>query len=282
MNMRHLTNTCSTFAAIVALGTMAMTSTSFAADPLPGTDNANQAPYTDGWNTGDNGAASGGGFSGWYLNSSYAGGGFAGFFIGDSTTLGSPGANINVAGNSWGLFAGLFGNSGASAEADAYRWFVAPDGVTHTTLGAGETFSVDLAVNYRNGAKGIDLRDASDNTFFTLNTGGDDYVVSGSGVTSGAGSIGNAYDQDTAFHLSFAQTSTSGGTWTITRGGGVSSSSSGTYAGDPLSFKLYDLQTDGGDQNNLFANNLAIIPEPSAMVLVCLGLVGLLSLRRGK
>jgi hypothetical protein len=259
--MRHLANTCSTFAAIVALGAMAITRTSFAADPLPGTDNANQADYTDadGWNTGDDGSASGDGFSGWFLYSTYTNGGFAGFFIGDSTTLGTPGANINVTSNSWGLFAGLYGNAGASAEADAYRWFVAPDGVTHTTLGVGETFSLDLAVNFRNGSKGIDLRDASDNTFFTFYVGGDDYLVGGSGVTSGGGSLGNAYDQNTAFHLTFAQASTNGGTWTIIRSGGISSTNSGTYAGDPLSFKLYVLQTDGNDPNNLFANNLGIV-----------------------
>ncbi len=214
-------------------------------------DNASNAPYDDGWQYGDNGGT---GFSEWRLFENGTEGS-SGYFIGDSTNLsGGSGADINSSGEAFGMY----GNSGK--EATAYRDF-------SSALSVGQSFTIQLAVNYRNGFKGIDLRDGVDpdarNTIFNFNVAGDDYVVQN--AATGNGSIGNSYSANSAFTLSFTQTSLDGGTWNIIRSGGVSDNDSGTYSGLATGFKLYVGGTDVGPQNDLFANNMAIsaVPEPS-------------------
>lgn len=233
-------------ACLVAFGTLVFANAGFAS--TPGTDNASATAYNDGWQTGDNGSITGAGFTSWNLNSN----GTAGFFVGNSTTLnpGNTGANINSGGSALGMY----GASGANAN--AYRNF------NNGALTQNQYFSLDLAANYRNGYKGIDLQDANGNTIFNFNIGSDDYSVGA--AASGNGSIGNTYSANSAFHLVFTQTSASGGTWTITRSGGVTDFDSGTYSGSAAGFHLYVGNTDGGDPNNLFANNFAVVvPEPA-------------------
>jgi len=213
-----------------------------------------------------NGSNAGTGFGAWSLS----GGGSHGFFLGSSTNIGGPGANINSAG---GTSFGMFGQG----FADAARSFNVP-------LALGDTFSLDIAVNFRNGNKGIDLRDGSNTKIFNFNVGSDNYVVND--AASGNGSIGASYSDNTAFRLSFKQTSLTGGTWTIARSGGVTDFDSGTYSGLAASFKLYINGTEGGSPNDLMANNLVItaIPEASALMfggMVCV-VVGALALRQGR
>ncbi|NOZ39619.1 MAG: hypothetical protein GXP24_05270, partial [Planctomycetes bacterium] len=226
---------------------------------LVGTDDASQAVYDDSWGSGDDGSATGDAFGVWTLNTT---GGTSGQFIGDSKNLsGGSGADINVSGESFGLF----GGSGSSATATRSL---------NGTLEVGQTFSLDLAVNFRNGAKGFNLFDASSTQLFNFNVGGDDYVVNS--ATTGTGSIGNAYSPDTSFNLSFLQTSATGGDWTITRTGGVTDLDTGTYTGIAASFEFYVNGTDGGSPNDLFVNNLSAVPEPSAFLfggLIC-GVLG--------
>lgn len=229
-----------------------------------GTDNANQTPYDDGWQTGDDGTSGGSAtaFGAWTLTTSDT----AGHFIGNSTNLSSALPDINVGNESWQLFAG---NPG----------FAAADRSFDSDLGVGQTFSLDLAVNFRNGFKGIDLKDGA-TTILNFNIGGNDYVVTTNGVAFG--SIGSTYSDNTKFHLEFTQLSLSGGSWTITRSGGVADSDSGTYTGVADNFRLYIGNTDGGAPNDLYANSLAIVPEPSTMALVGIGIAGACLLRRRK
>ena len=238
-----------------------------------GTDDASQSVYDDGWDTGDDGSSSGDAFGTWGLNSGGGAGGFGGFFVGDSTSLsGGAGADINSSGESFGFFANP---QGTGAFASATRGF---NGV----LAVGDTFTLDIAANFRNGAKGINLFDGG-TQIFNFNIGGDDYVVNS--AATGNGTIGDTYSPDTAFNLSFTQTTAGGGTWTIGRSGGVMDLDTGTYTGVASSFELYISATDGGDANNLFANNLSItssavaVPEPSALALLVVG-PGAVLLRR--
>jgi hypothetical protein len=145
-------------------------------------------------------------------------------------------------------------NSG-QAQANAYRSFVTP-------LTLGETFSIDLAVNYRDDFKGIDLRNASGTPIFNFDVSGDDYRVQF--ATTGNGNIGNAFSTNTAFNLSFTQTATSSGTWKIIRSGGVSDLDAGTHTGTPSSIKLYvgNTGTTDGAAKNFYANNLVISAVP--------------------
>ena len=118
----------------------------------PGFDNAGDPIY------GGSGAGSFDGkdggtpatFGAWTVVANPPGTNSAGSFIGDSTTLSSnnSGGDINSAGASFGLF----GHSGATAEAT--RLFDAP-------LLDGQSFVFQLAFNFRNGNKGIDILDAT-------------------------------------------------------------------------------------------------------------------------
>jgi PEP-CTERM motif len=233
-----------------------------------GSDYASDTAYNSGWNNGTDGGTAGT-FGAWSLTST---GGAAGRFIGDSTSLGSPGADINTSGESFGMF----GHSGQVSE--AFRDFGG------NTLGVGQTFSLELAVNFRNGQKGFDLRNSSDAVIFNFNIGnlgsGDAYTVQF--AATGSGSIGNTYSSNTEFLLSFTQTSLSGGTWSITRSGGVTDFDSGTYSGVAENFKFYERETTNGSNaaDNLFFNSLVVIPEPSAALLGGLGMLALLRRRR--
>ena len=217
---------------------------------LIGADSANDVVYDNGWTSGDNG---GSGFAAWALSTT---GVNSGHFIGNSTSVGGPGANINVVNESFGMF----GHSTQSSIAN--RSFT-------NALNVGDEFSADLAVNFRNGAKGFNLY-AGGTEIFNFNVGSDDYRVNGN-------SIGNSYSANTQFRLLFTQSSASAGTWRITRSGGVADVDTGTYSGIASGFRLYVNGTDNGsNQNNFFANNftLTAIPEPSSMIMVILGLAG--------
>lgn len=198
------------------------------------------------WNSGDNG---GKGFLGWNLVTSDASG-EAGFKVGDSQAVNS---NINApGGRSFGLFA-----KGAGRSTEAYRTFDSP-------LDVGQSFSVVLAVNFRSGLKGMDLRaPASDGerVLFNFTVGGDDYVVHN--AKTGNGSVGAAYDDTTSFKLTFRQDTESGGTWTVARAGGIRGTVSGTYEGRAAGAKFFVRETDGGKENELWINDLAILQAPA-------------------
>jgi hypothetical protein len=235
------------------------------------TETAGSSFYDGGWSGGSSQPAN----FGWFLATTVTEPGYAGHFMGDSTSLAgeSSGGDINTAGRSWGMY-GASGGSGFG-QSDAYGFL--KDGVGNdAALSIGQTLSLDLAVNFRNGYKGVAMRDAGGTELFTFNVGGDDYSVS---ATTGSGSIGNTYSNNTVFNIAMTQTSAGGGTWEITRSGGVSDYDTGTYSGLIANFKLYVGDTDGGDTNNLMVNNVSVIPEPGAAGLLLIG-SGLLVLRR--
>jgi hypothetical protein len=219
-----------------------------ALDATPGSDNAGN--YGGAWTNGTNGGT---GFGAWNLTGNNNDGSttFAGYFIGDST-LGSGNIN-NPAGKSFGVFA----NPG-NAFANADRSFDA-------ALGAGQTFSLDIAVNFRNGNKGLNLYTGGTGgtQVFNFNIGGDLYSINGTDT-------GLPYDAMSVFHLAFTQTSLASGSYSVTRG---SSTFTGTYTGDADAFRLYNSGTNGGSDgaaDNLYFNNLNIsaVPEPSTLSLL--------------
>lgn len=205
-----------------------------------GSDKASN--YGGTWTNGSNGGT---GFSPWNLtgnnndNSTL----FAGYFLGDST---AGSGDINTAGVSFAVYA----NPG-NAFANADRNF-------DSSLLSGQTFSLDLAVNFRNGNKGFNLYDGA-TEIFNFNVGSNMYSING--VDTGL-----TYDAASVFHLSFTQTSLAGGTYTVSRGANMFSN---TYTGDASGFRLYNSGTDdGGNSNNLYFNNLTIVPEPSTLSLM--------------
>jgi hypothetical protein len=224
---------------IVSLGLMA----GAALAATNGTDNA--ANYGGGWTDGSNGGT---GFGAWDLTNNNNDGStlFAGYFLGDST---AGSGDINTSGVSFGIYA----NPGG-AFADADRNF-------DSALSVGQTFSLQLAVNFRNGDKGFNLYDTGAAEVFNFDVGGDMYKINGADT-------GLAYDSASIFNLSFTQTSLAGGTYSVSRGVDVFT---GAYTGDAMGFRLYNSNTEGGDANNLYANNLSIVPEPATLSFLLTG-----------
>lgn len=214
-----------------------------------------------------NGSNQGTGFNAWDLSDNNNDGTtvFASYFIGDST---AGTGDLNTSGQSFGMYA----NPG-SAYATAIRGFSSP-------LNVGEVFSIDLGVNYRNGNKGLDINDSGLGSLFNFNVGSDDYQVNGN-------TLGLTYQADSIFTLSFEQKAGTNVGVKVQR----QSNAFGTEIpfsqdidlGAPMdNFKLYVSGTDGGgSENNLYANNLSIIPEPNIAALFLSGL-GLLYLIRRK
>lgn len=227
-------------------------------------DNAsNYTSWTDSSNQGS-------GFAAWSLNNNDNGGTapFAGSFLGDST---AGAGDINTGGQSFGLYA-----NPSEAFSTAIRSF---------SMSVGETFTAQMAVNFANGNKGFNFRIGGDSIFnFNVGGGGN---VSSPNATLNAGS-GAGYDYggnavidlsltlDTATQLSYnvSRTSSEGFQGTLF---------SGTVTGlsaAPDNFEFYVSDTESGDQNNLYFNNLAIIPEPGAALLFITGLGFIYVLRK--
>jgi hypothetical protein len=214
----------------------ALMSTAFA-----GADNADENAYaSEHWESGANGGT---GFLGWNLVAGSPDEKACGFVLGPSPM--ARGVINSHGGRAFGMRA-----HGKGVSAEAYRTFALP-------LEPGQSFSVDLGVNFRSGSRGLDLRSAGDERrIFNFNIGADDYVVNG--AASGNGSLGDSYHSDTLFTVTFTQTSPEGGTWKIERAGGVAANSSGTYEGLAGGVKFYVMDTDDGPENDLWINNLAI------------------------
>jgi hypothetical protein len=221
----------------------------------PGTDNAADAAYATAWTNGTDGGTAAT-FNPWDLTNNNDGANMgadhAGYFIGDST---AGSGDINTSGKSFAIFA-----NPSTAFADADRTF-------DTALDIGQTFSLDLAVNFLNGNKGFNLYSGGTPTMgtqiFNFNAGGNLYSINGNDT-------GLTFDAASVFHLAFNQTSAGGGSYSVSRG---SSSFTGTYTGDPTAFRLYNSGTDNGNNaNNLYFNNLSVstvaVPEPSTLSLL--------------
>ena len=217
------------------------------------TENAGNAYYNAGWAFGSSQPNN----FGWFTATNVVTApGVAGVDLDDSTELAGPGSypDINTAGRAWRMY-GVSGGTGGHGESAAYG-FLKDGAGKNATLLPGQTLSLDIALNFRNGYKGFAAKDANDAEIFTFNIGGDDYAVSH--AASGNGSIGNAYSDNTVFHIAVTQTKASGGIWSITRSGGISAKATGTYTGAVANFKLYAGQTVSGNANDFYINNIAV------------------------
>ena len=246
-------------AILVSAGLLVAAGASWLSAATFGSDNAAASAYSGGWTNGTDGSTSGDGFGAWSFTSS----GTAGYFIGNSTNLsGGSGADINTSSKAFGLFS----NKNDNGFALANRSF-------NGSLQPGQTFTIDLAVNFRNGQKGINIYDSNNIQVINFNIGGDDYKVNNT-------SIGNGYSNNTRFTLAIVQQTTGGGVWQLARGGGVSDFDSGAFTGLASRFQIYTDKTDGGSPNDFFANNLAVTPEPASGVLLGLGAIAVMRRRR--
>lgn len=228
-----------------------------------------------------NGSTGGTGFGAWSIANNDGGGNFAGSFIGDSTPATG---DINTGGVSFGLYA----NPGPA--------FVDADRAFSSAMSVGDTFSLDLGVNYDNGNKGFNLYSGgiAGTQLFNFNVGGGATVSQGAGLTLNPGP-GAVYDYGgrAALSLSLTYTDASTLTYSVRRSSSQGNQGilfSGTVTGvfaAPAAFRLYNAGTDtgGAPENNLYANNLSVVPEPATyglLALSALAMAGYVARRRAR
>ncbi len=221
-----------------------------------------------------NGSSGGTGFGTWALNNNDDSLNpttpiFAGNFLGDST---AGAADINTGGNSFGLYA----NPGA-AFSTATRSF-------STSLTTNDIFTVDLGLNFANGNKGFNLRTAGTNVFgfnvgsgASINTSFSNNPVTATYDYGGAAALTLTMTMTSASSLNYSVTRTSPlGTQGTLFDGSITG-----ITGSVDNFEFYVSGTDDGDaQNNLYFNNLTVVPEPTTWTLLGLGIGALIITRR--
>jgi hypothetical protein len=224
-----------------------------------------------------NNSTGGTGFTTWSLSNNDGGltPNFAGSFIGDSTT---GAGNINTGGVSFGLYA-----NPSSAFVDASRAFA-------LALTTGDVFTFQLAPNFDNGNKGFNLFAGLQGEVFNFNIGTGGSVSSSAATLNPGSGLGYNYGgNDAVLNVTVSVTSSTQFSYDISRTSSLGNQGtlfSGTVSGltNALTgFKLYVSGTDNGSaQNNLYFNNLVVVPEPSVAALVFAGLGALGFLRRKK
>lgn len=215
-------------------------------------DNANN--YGGGWIDGQN---YGTGFEAWDINQ---GGGYwvpddtdpTGFNPGIYTDNGSE--NVALALN--------YGSGYVNADRDFDVW------------GENFTFTIELATQWRDGGRGIDLVNSSGTPLYTFTIN-----------SSGYGDTLWGYQSDMLLQLSVLQQSDNFdvtivgssvlGSWTDTY---TANDNAGVLAG----FSVFAGDTGGDNRNALLINNMAVIPEPATAGLMVLGALGLFASRRSR
>jgi len=232
----------------------------------------NASNYGGSWTNGSN---QGSGFLPWALSNNDGGGvaPFAGNFIGNST---AGAGNINTGGNAFGLYA----HPGAA--------FSNADRALAVALVTGSSFSFDLALNFDNGNKGFNLFAGAQGEIFNFNVGNGGAVSSANAtLTPGSGAGYNYGGSDAVLDFTLTMLSATSFSYDISRASG--SGFQGTLFSGSVSgltenisgFRFYVAGTDdGAAQNNLYFNNLSVIPEPSSQVLLGAGLLTLFILAR--
>ena len=239
-------------------------------------DNAANAAYSDGWQSGDNGGTGWGG--GWTLNTTFPpDGNKAGHIVATSQNNGFGNGNIDTSGVAWGLYA----NSGYGATAS--RPFSG-------ALGIGQSVLLDMDNGFidNNATFGFTLTAFGDpmatEQFSFLFLGGSNTYI----TTTGQMMFQTATDTGVGFtsaglHVAFTLTEAQAYSVAITPNGGATTVLNGTFLVAATNFdhiELYNYNAGATSTNDGFFNSIQVIPEPGTLGLLGVGLAGLLGLRR--
>ncbi len=219
--------------------------------PVCGEDQADNTPYNDGWQTGDNGGSN---FGAWTLTATGSSA-QSGHFRGNSANNGSaPSGNINTGGFALGMYA----NSGQTAS--AVRPFV-------TAMIPGTVFSLKMDNGFINsgGTVGLGLQNSSGNNLLELYfIGGDtQYRYDDSG---GVKATGLAFT-DGGLIIQITLLTSSTYELAVTRQAGGSFVTTGTLKNPPggqviSRFRLFNSNAGSGSSNDAFFNSFKICYPP--------------------
>lgn len=234
----------------------------------PANDNAANAAYDDGWQSGDNGGSGWGG--GWSLSTaSPPDVNKAGQFVGSSQGNGFGDGNIDTAGRSWGEYAN------SSYIATATRPFSG-------SLGIGQTFSIDIDNGFIDNGSSVGFTltgfgdpGATDQFSFFFRGGDSSYKFSVGRFIWYAETDTGVPFTSAGLHLEYTLTGATSFTLAVTPAGGSTTVLNGNMViNSPLDHvELYNYNAGGNASNDAFFNSLAIIPEPSTALLVILGAI---------
>ena len=217
------------------------------------TDDAGDAVYDDGWQQGDNGGSE---WQAW----SMGGSGNAGYFVGTSQSNGFNNGNIDTDGRAWGLWA----NGGGMVSASR----VYGDGTN--LFGCGYTISLDMDTGFIDAGSRVgfsiigtgDSRTYGDiSVYFT--GGGTNYIVSqGSWYWITTYDTGIPFDSK-GLHVEIDIGKTNNFTCRLTPSGGSTVTINGNaQAGNLHVLELFSQNAGAGSTNDVFFNNLRILPPP--------------------
>ena len=164
---------------------------------------------------------------------------------------------------------------------------------TGGSLAIGQTFQIYLQNGFVDGgAVGIDLRNGTSMTAYNTGERLSLYYSGGWHIFDNHQNP-NLLSYDTGgFRVDFTLTGANAYRLTMSNLnplaalGNISITVTGTLAGTSNSgidsVTLYSQQNKADAYHNMYFNSIAIIPEPSAMLLACLGVLGVLLVRRFK
>jgi len=195
------------------------------------------------------------GFQPWILSDNSGAGedytNFAGFITGSSLDGGSD--VDSSAGNSFGLFAYRVGTNGVDPLAEAVRPF--------DVLEIGESISVELGVNFRNGSKGV-MFQSGGTWLFEVGVFGDDYWYNIRDAGDNPVSLAWGYAQDSAIRVTLSRVDTTTYRVRLVRSGSVTEDlliQNITLSQPPDRVRFYVFNTDSLDaQNHLYINRLSV------------------------
>jgi hypothetical protein len=203
----------------------------------------------------DNAGNGGIGFATWVISANDGPGegftNFVGAFLGDSTLGGS---DVNSSDNTaFGLYANGDGTDSNAPLAEATRAF--------TELAVGQSISVDIGVNFRNGAKGIMFQNGA-TWLLEVGVFNDDYVYNVRDQGDNPVSLGWDYASDSAITVILSRTGPTSYNVNFIRSGSAPENTlvqGVTMSLAPDRARFYVFDTDSGDaNNNLYINDLAI------------------------
>ena len=179
---------------------------------------------------------------------------FAGAFLGDSTASGGGDVNA-ISNNAFGLYANQVGDDTGTNEpiVEATRSFAA--------LALGQSLTVDLGVNFRNGAKGVMLQNGATWLFEVVVTA-DQYAWQNHALGGSLQDLGWDYAADSAINVQITRVGQDKYDIALTRTGSapeytlLEGISFANQTLDRARFYVWNTEQEGG--NNLYVNRMGM------------------------